>query len=172
MYIYVCVRVILQTVCMDVFVVILADIHGFLLSLSNSGKAKTYQFMLASFLPNTLQNNMLGKACPLWCRLTMQNYSHDLAMCKCLCVHFVCLPSQVAIKSIRKERITDDLERIHIQREIEITSSLRHYNIIRFHEGKTCFQRVTRGTKAFKGELCNRDNRDNTGNGHKSQLRG
>ncbi|KAM6924689.1 LOW QUALITY PROTEIN: NUAK family SNF1-like kinase 1 [Xenentodon cancila] len=40
----------------------------------------------------------------------------------------------VAIKSIRKERIVDDLDRIHIQREIEITSSLRHANIIRFHE--------------------------------------
>ncbi|XP_070696076.1 NUAK family SNF1-like kinase 1 [Pempheris klunzingeri] len=40
----------------------------------------------------------------------------------------------VAIKSIRKERITDDLDRIHIQREIEITSWLRHPNIIRFHE--------------------------------------
>ncbi|XP_071332511.1 NUAK family SNF1-like kinase 1 [Trachinotus anak] len=40
----------------------------------------------------------------------------------------------VAIKSIRKERITDDLDKIHIQREIEITSSLRHSNIIRFHE--------------------------------------
>uniref|UniRef100_A0A8C7Y056 non-specific serine/threonine protein kinase n=1 Tax=Oryzias sinensis TaxID=183150 RepID=A0A8C7Y056_9TELE len=40
----------------------------------------------------------------------------------------------VAIKSIRKDRITDDLERIHIQREIEITSSLCHPNIIRFHE--------------------------------------
>ncbi|XP_054869226.1 NUAK family SNF1-like kinase 1 [Amphiprion ocellaris] len=40
----------------------------------------------------------------------------------------------VAIKSIRKERITDDLDRIHIQREIEITSSLNHSNIIRFHE--------------------------------------
>ncbi|XP_008412088.1 NUAK family SNF1-like kinase 1 [Poecilia reticulata] len=40
----------------------------------------------------------------------------------------------VAIKSIRKERITDDLDRIHIQREIEITSSLRHSNIIRFLE--------------------------------------
>ncbi|MEQ2235421.1 hypothetical protein ILYODFUR_002180 [Ilyodon furcidens] len=40
----------------------------------------------------------------------------------------------VAIKSIRKERITDNLDRIHIQREIEITSSLRHTNIIRFHE--------------------------------------
>lgn len=49
----------------------------------------------------------------------------------------VCLLSQVAIKSIRKERITDDLDRIHIQREIEITASLRHSNIIRFHEGKS-----------------------------------
>ncbi|XP_062418112.1 NUAK family SNF1-like kinase 1 [Pungitius pungitius] len=40
----------------------------------------------------------------------------------------------VAIKSIRKEGIKDDLERIHIQREIEITASLRHSNIVRFHE--------------------------------------
>eukprot|EP00066_Takifugu_rubripes_P001853 XP_003963340.2 PREDICTED: NUAK family SNF1-like kinase 1 [Takifugu rubripes] len=40
----------------------------------------------------------------------------------------------VAIKSIRKERIVEDLDRIHIQREIEITASLRHTNIIRFHE--------------------------------------
>ncbi|XP_029362595.1 NUAK family SNF1-like kinase 1 [Echeneis naucrates] len=40
----------------------------------------------------------------------------------------------VAIKSIRKEHITDNLEKIHIQREIEITSSLQHPNIIRFHE--------------------------------------
>ncbi|XP_076023302.1 NUAK family SNF1-like kinase 1 [Genypterus blacodes] len=40
----------------------------------------------------------------------------------------------VAIKSIRKESITDDLDRVHIQREIEITSSLWHANIIRFHE--------------------------------------
>lgn len=46
------------------------------------------------------------------------------------------LLSQVAIKSIRKERITDDLDRIHIQREIEITASLRHANIIRFQEGE------------------------------------
>ncbi|KAF3696970.1 NUAK family SNF1-like kinase 1 [Channa argus] len=40
----------------------------------------------------------------------------------------------VAIKSIPKESITDDLDRIHIQREVEITSSLRHSNIIRFYE--------------------------------------
>ncbi|XP_034393690.1 NUAK family SNF1-like kinase 1 isoform X2 [Cyclopterus lumpus] len=44
------------------------------------------------------------------------------------------LGSQVAIKSIRKERITDDLDRVHIQREIEITASLKHPNIVRFHE--------------------------------------
>lgn len=43
--------------------------------------------------------------------------------------------SQVAIKTIRKERITDDLDKIHIQREIEITSSLQHSHIIRFLEG-------------------------------------
>ncbi|XP_041713052.2 NUAK family SNF1-like kinase 1 [Coregonus clupeaformis] len=40
----------------------------------------------------------------------------------------------VAIKSIRKESITDDTDRVHIQREIEITSALKHPNIIRFHE--------------------------------------
>lgn len=51
--------------------------------------------------------------------------------------HAQCLLSQVAIKSIRKERITDNLDRIHIQREIEITASLRHSNIIRFYEGQS-----------------------------------
>ncbi|KAG7283906.1 hypothetical protein CRUP_034093 [Coryphaenoides rupestris] len=40
----------------------------------------------------------------------------------------------VAIKSIRKERVTEDLDRVHIQRELEITASLRHPNIIRFFE--------------------------------------
>ncbi|XP_061663537.1 NUAK family SNF1-like kinase 1 [Syngnathoides biaculeatus] len=40
----------------------------------------------------------------------------------------------VAIKTIRKEHITDVLDKIHIQREIEITSSLRHSHIIRFLE--------------------------------------
>ncbi|XP_061604379.1 NUAK family SNF1-like kinase 1 [Phyllopteryx taeniolatus] len=40
----------------------------------------------------------------------------------------------VAIKTIRKEHITDNLDKIHIQREIEITSSLRHSHIIRFLE--------------------------------------
>ena len=42
----------------------------------------------------------------------------------------------VAIKSIRKERISDDLDRVHIQREIEIVSLLTHPNIIRMHEGE------------------------------------
>ncbi|XP_077071156.1 NUAK family SNF1-like kinase 1 isoform X2 [Siphateles boraxobius] len=41
---------------------------------------------------------------------------------------------QVAIKSIRKERLRDDLDRAHIQREIEITASLTHPNIIRLYE--------------------------------------
>ncbi|KAK2885854.1 hypothetical protein Q8A67_016691 [Cirrhinus molitorella] len=40
----------------------------------------------------------------------------------------------VAIKSIRKERLRDDLNRAHIQREIEITASLVHPNIIRLYE--------------------------------------
>ncbi|GLD75009.1 NUAK family SNF1-like kinase 1 [Lates japonicus] len=50
------------------------------------------------------------------------------------CMSVQVIHAIVAIKSIRKERITDDLDKIHIQREIEITSSLRHSNIIRFHE--------------------------------------
>ncbi|XP_073679887.1 NUAK family SNF1-like kinase 1 [Garra rufa] len=40
----------------------------------------------------------------------------------------------VAIKSIRKERLRDDLDRAHIQREIEISASLVHPNIIRLYE--------------------------------------
>ncbi|XP_066527968.1 NUAK family SNF1-like kinase 1 [Hoplias malabaricus] len=40
----------------------------------------------------------------------------------------------VAIKYIRKERICDDLDRAHIKREIEITSSLSHSNIIHIYE--------------------------------------
>ncbi|XP_067303450.1 NUAK family SNF1-like kinase 1 isoform X2 [Pseudorasbora parva] len=42
--------------------------------------------------------------------------------------------AEVAIKSIRKERLRDDLDRAHIQREIEITASLTHPNIIRLYE--------------------------------------
>uniref|UniRef100_A0A9J8DMZ9 non-specific serine/threonine protein kinase n=1 Tax=Cyprinus carpio carpio TaxID=630221 RepID=A0A9J8DMZ9_CYPCA len=40
----------------------------------------------------------------------------------------------VAIKSIRKERLRDDLDRAHIQREIEISASLVHPHIIRLYE--------------------------------------
>ncbi|TRY60882.1 hypothetical protein DNTS_035148 [Danionella cerebrum] len=40
----------------------------------------------------------------------------------------------VAIKTIRKEKIRNDLDRAHIRREIEITSSLLHPNIIRLYE--------------------------------------
>uniref|UniRef100_A0A673K9E8 non-specific serine/threonine protein kinase n=1 Tax=Sinocyclocheilus rhinocerous TaxID=307959 RepID=A0A673K9E8_9TELE len=41
----------------------------------------------------------------------------------------------VAIKSIRKDRLRDDLDRAHIQREIEITASLVHPNIIQRRRG-------------------------------------
>lgn len=60
---------------------------------------------------------------------------------------------QVAIKSIRKERITDDLDRIHIQREIEITASLRHPNIIRFHEGRSANTTHAQSTQVPKDIL-------------------
>lgn len=42
---------------------------------------------------------------------------------------------QVAIKSIRKEKIKDDQDMVHIRREIEIMSSLRHPHIISIYEG-------------------------------------
>ncbi|XP_062374498.1 NUAK family SNF1-like kinase 1 [Sardina pilchardus] len=40
----------------------------------------------------------------------------------------------VAIKSIRKEKIRDEQDMVHIRREIEIMSSLRHPHIISIHE--------------------------------------
>ncbi|XP_037397183.1 NUAK family SNF1-like kinase 1 [Pygocentrus nattereri] len=40
----------------------------------------------------------------------------------------------VAFKSIRKERVSDDLDRAHIKREIEIISSLSHSNILQIYE--------------------------------------
>lgn len=43
--------------------------------------------------------------------------------------------SQVAIKSIRKEKIKDEQDMVHIRREIEIMSSLRHPHIISIYEG-------------------------------------
>ncbi|KAJ8245694.1 hypothetical protein GJAV_G00273490 [Gymnothorax javanicus] len=41
---------------------------------------------------------------------------------------------EVAIKSIRKEKIADEQDMIHIRREIEIMSSLRHPHIIAIYE--------------------------------------
>lgn len=46
---------------------------------------------------------------------------------------------KVAIKSIRKEKIKDEQDLIHIRREIEIMSSLCHPHIITIYEG-TLFQ--------------------------------
>lgn len=45
---------------------------------------------------------------------------------------------QVAIKSIRKDKIKDEQDLLHIRREIEIMSSLNHPHIIAVHEGKNC----------------------------------
>ncbi|XP_049714391.1 NUAK family SNF1-like kinase 2 isoform X2 [Elephas maximus indicus] len=42
--------------------------------------------------------------------------------------------TQVAIKSIRKDRIKDEQDLMHIRREIEIMSSLNHPHIIAIHE--------------------------------------
>lgn len=43
---------------------------------------------------------------------------------------------QVAIKSIRKEKIKDEQDLVHIRREIEIMSTLCHPHIITIYEGK------------------------------------
>ena len=45
------------------------------------------------------------------------------------------LCSQVAIKSLRKDKIKDEQDLMHIRREIEIMSSLNHPHIIAIHEG-------------------------------------
>jgi len=49
----------------------------------------------------------------------------------CACAH-----PQVAIKSIRKDKIKDEQDLVHIRREIEIMSSLNHPHIIAVHEGE------------------------------------
>ncbi|GCB85679.1 hypothetical protein scyTo_0026294, partial [Scyliorhinus torazame] len=41
----------------------------------------------------------------------------------------------VAIKSIRKDRIKNEQDMVHIRREIEILSSLNHPHIISIYEG-------------------------------------
>ncbi|XP_063797146.1 NUAK family SNF1-like kinase 1 [Pseudophryne corroboree] len=40
----------------------------------------------------------------------------------------------VAVKSIQKDKITDELDRVHLQREIEITAMLKHEHIIQVFE--------------------------------------
>ncbi|XP_017582652.1 PREDICTED: NUAK family SNF1-like kinase 2 [Corvus brachyrhynchos] len=46
----------------------------------------------------------------------------------------LCAHPQVAIKSIRKDKIKDEQDLVHIRREIEIMSSLNHPHIIAVHE--------------------------------------
>jgi len=70
-----------------------------------------------------------------------------------MCLITLCL-LQVAIKSIRKERLRDDLDRAHIQREIEITASLTHPNIIRLYEGKTQQYHITILFVAYPNAKC------------------
>lgn len=48
----------------------------------------------------------------------------------------LCAHPQVAIKSIRKDKIKDEQDLVHIRREIEIMSSLNHPHIIAVHEGE------------------------------------
>lgn len=56
---------------------------------------------------------------------------------------FYLCPFQVAIKSIRKEKIKDEQDMVHIRREIEIMSSLRHPHIISIYEGEGLQRRGT-----------------------------
>ena len=60
-------------------------------------------------------------------------------------VLFLCFLSlKVAVKSIRKEKIKDEQDLVHIRREIEIMSSLCHPHIITIYEG-TLFKSLPLG---------------------------
>lgn len=59
-----------------------------------------------------------------------KSYDQNVFFC------FFVLYFQVAIKSIRKEKIKDEQDMVHIRREIEIMSSLRHPHIISIYEGE------------------------------------
>lgn len=55
---------------------------------------------------------------------------------------------KVAVKSIRKEKIKDEQDLIHIRREIEIMSSLCHPHVITIYEG-TLFQKQNTNDSMF-----------------------
>lgn len=59
----------------------------------------------------------------------------DAFTCQSFLLRLHTLCSQVAIKSIRKDKIKDEQDLMHIRREIEIMSSLNHPHIIAIHEG-------------------------------------
>lgn len=68
----------------------------------------------------------------------------NISLSKCWCASnrtqswfYMFVGSQVAIKSIRKEKIKDEQDMVHIRREIEIMSSLRHPHIISIYEGRS-----------------------------------
>lgn len=56
----------------------------------------------------------------------------------------------MAIKSIRKDKIKDEQDLLHIRREIEIMSSLNHPHIIAIHEG-TVVGRLELGARNLGG---------------------
>ena len=56
----------------------------------------------------------------------------------------------VAIKSIRKDKIKDEQDLLHIRREIEIMSSLNHPHIIAIHEG-TVVEHLELGNRQDSG---------------------
>lgn len=60
------------------------------------------------------------------------------------------LCSQVAIKSVRKDKIKDEQDLLHIRREIEIMSSLNHPHIIAIHEG-TVVEHLELGNRQDSG---------------------
>lgn len=62
-----------------------------------------------------------------------------ICICLVLWVTFHFLTLQVAIKSIRKDKIKDEQDMVHIRREIEIMSSLNHPHIISIYEGQWFF---------------------------------
>lgn len=82
----------------------------------------------------------LGTFCGLCCRQSNRVRAHGASSGTPLpAIPFSLISgiffSQVAIKSIRKDKIKDEQDLLHIRREIEIMSSLNHPHIIAIHEG-------------------------------------
>ncbi|XP_069489245.1 NUAK family SNF1-like kinase 2 isoform X2 [Ambystoma mexicanum] len=71
----------------------------------------------------------------MWPPTLLTNMLHPASGSWLLCwAGALSCPVWVAIKSIRKEKIKDEQDLVHIRREIEIMSSLNHPHIIAIHE--------------------------------------